>query len=150
MPGPAPYDGPNVARNAAALASSQAPGQPATAAIDNVIAGYPANPGAEWSSNGQRAGAWLQLSWTTPQTIDRVLLYDRPNPADQVTGATLTFSDGTTVSVPALNNDGTATTVTFPARATTTLRLTITATSSSTQNVGLAELQATNGDQPNG
>ncbi|SHJ87238.1 GlcNAc-PI de-N-acetylase, partial [Tessaracoccus bendigoensis DSM 12906] len=108
-PGPAPYNGPNSARNAAVLASSQAPGQEATKAIDSIISGWPANGTAEWSTNSQRTGAWLQLHWDTPQTIDRVYLYDRPNNADHITGATLTFSDNTTIPVPALNNDGSAT-----------------------------------------
>lgn len=146
MAGPASYDGPNVARNALVLASSQAPGQAATRAIDAVIAGYPGNAGAEWSSNGERGGAWLELSWPTPQTLDRVILHDRPNSSDQVTAATLTFSDGTTIAVPALANDGTATTITFPARATTTVRFTVTTVSAATSNIGLAEILASNGD----
>ena len=149
VPGPAPYTGPNVARNAAVLASSQVTGQEATKAIDSVISGYPANASAEWSTAGQGAGAWLQLYWSSAQTIDRVYLYDRPNSSDQVTGATLTFSDGTTVPVPALANDGTATIVTFTARTTTTLKFTVTSVSSSTSNIGLAEIEAYNGD-PNG
>ena len=148
--GPAPYSGANVARNASVLASSQASGQEATKAIDSVIAGYPANGAAEWSSAGQRTGAWIQLYWSTAQTIDRVYLYDRPNGSDQITGGTLTFSDGTTVTVPSLNNDGTATVITFTARATTTLRLTVTSVSSATGNVGLAEFEAYNGNPANG
>ncbi len=146
VPGPAPYDGPDVARNALVAASSEAPGQGATRAIDAVISGWPANGGAEWSSAGQRAGAWLQLTWTSPQTIDRVYLYDRPNGNDRITAGTLTFSDGTTVPVPALNNDGSATIITFPARTVTTLRLSITGTSTTTENIGLSEIEAYHGD----
>jgi hypothetical protein len=74
--------------------------------------------------------------------MSKVVLYDRPNANDQITGATLTFSDGSTVQVPALNNDGTATTVTFPAKTTTSLKVTVTSVSASTQNVGLSEIQA--------
>ena len=70
------------------------------------------------------------------------MLYDRPNPGDQITGGTLTFSDGTTVPVPALDNAGKAITVSFPARATTSLRMTVTTVTGTTKNVGLAELQA--------
>ena len=146
VPGPAPYSGPNLARNASVLASTQESGQEATKAIDSVIAGWPANGTAEWSSSGQRNGAWIQLYWSAAQTIDRVYLYDRPNLNDQVTGGTLTFSDGTTVNVPELNNNGTATIVTFTARATTTLRFTVTSTSGSTSNIGLAEIETYNGD----
>ncbi|WCD92916.1 PIG-L family deacetylase [Microbacterium sp. nov. GSS16] len=146
VPGPAQYSGPNTARNASVAASSQAPGQAATAAIDAVIAGWPANGGAEWSSNGQRSGAWIALSWAVPQQVDRVRLYDRPNPADHIQGGTLRFSDGSTVAVPALNNDGSATLITFPARNTTSLRFTVDSTSSATENAGLAELEVYHGD----
>lgn len=146
VPGPVPYGGPNVARNGFVVASSQAAGQGATKAIDSVIAGYPSNGGAEWSSDGQRAGAWLELSWAQPQVVDRVYLYDRPNLSDQVTGGVLRFSDGSTVAVPPLINNGAATMVVFPARATTTLRFTATSVSGSTANVGLAEIEVYNGD----
>lgn len=55
---------------------------------------------------------------------------------------TLTFSDGWTVSVPSLTNVGGGVTVTFMPRATSALRLTVTTVSGTTQNVGLAEMQA--------
>ena len=45
------------------------------------------------------AGSWLKLTWSSPQTINTVVLYDRPNTNDQVTGGTLTFSDGSTIAV---------------------------------------------------
>ncbi len=130
----------DIALQATATASSQAAGQPASAAIDGVVGGYPNQPSNEWSTNGGRAGSWLKLTWSSPQTINEVVLYDRPNLSDQVTGGTLTFSDGSTVPVPALNNDGTATVVTFPAKTTTTLLFTVTSVSSTTTNVGLAEI----------
>lgn len=136
--------GSNVAGSAAVTASSEnaADGQTAAKAIDGVISGYPADATAEWATPGGGAGSWLQLAWAGPAQLNAVVLYDRPNDADQVTGATLTFSDGSTVAVPALDNDGTATTVTFPPRSTTTLRITMTAVSATTGNVGLSEVQA--------
>jgi hypothetical protein len=73
--------------------------------------------------------------------VDRVVLHDRPNTNDRVTGGTLTFSDGSTVPVPTLADDGSPVEVRFTARATTSLRLTVTGTSASTVNVGLAEAQ---------
>ena len=69
------------------------------------------------------------------------MLFDRPNLSDRITGATLTFSDGSTVTVPALDDGGAATKVAFPARATTSIRLTVISVSGSTTNVGLAEFQ---------
>ena len=134
----------NVAPGATVTASSQntATGQLATKAVDGVADGYPGDYTREWATNGGGVGSWLQLTWSQPQTLDHVVLYDRPNTGDQITAATLTFSDGTTVSVPTLPNDGSARTVSFPAHATTSLRLTVTAVSSTTGSVGLAELEA--------
>jgi LmbE family N-acetylglucosaminyl deacetylase len=142
-PPPAPT-GSNVAGTATATASSEnvADGQTAAKAIDGVINGYPGDYTAEWATSGGRAGSWLQLTWAGPVQLNGVVLFDRPNVGDQITGATLTFSDGSTVSVPALDNAGKATTVSFPARSTTSLRITVTSVSASTQNVGLSEIQA--------
>jgi hypothetical protein len=84
----------------------------------------------------------LTLTWPGAHTLDRVVLFDRPNLDDQVTGGTLTFSDGSTVAVPSLDNAGAATTVDFPARATTSLRFAVTSVSGATHNVGLSEIQA--------
>jgi predicted porin len=124
-------------------ASSQnaATGQLAVKAVDGVIDGYPGDYTREWATLGQQAGAWLNLAFAKPYTVDHVVLYDRPNLNDQITGATLTFSDGSVVAVGALNNAGAASTVSFTARSTTSVRLTVTSTSASTFNVGLAEIQ---------
>ena len=128
---------------ASVTASSQntSTGQTAAKAIDGVIDGYPGDYTKEWATVGGGAGSWLKLTWTSSQTINDVVLYDRPNTNDQVTGGTLTFSDGSTVTVPALNNNGAATTVTFPTKTTTSVLFTVTSVSSTTQNVGLAEIE---------
>ena len=120
-------------------ASSQdtSTGQTAAKAIDGVVDGYPGDYTKEWATVGGGTGSWLKLTWTSSQTINDVVLYDRPNTNDQVTGGTLTFSDGSTVTVPALNNTGSATTVTFPTKITTSVLFTVTSVSSTTQNVGL-------------
>lgn len=142
-PPPAPT-GADVATSATATASSENPadGQTAAKAIDGVIDGYPGDYTAEWATSGGGAGSWLQLAWAGPVQLNAVTLFDRPNAGDQITGATVTFSDGSTVAVPALDNAGKATTVSFPPRSTTSLRITVTSVSASTQNVGLAEIQA--------
>jgi LmbE family N-acetylglucosaminyl deacetylase len=143
----APAVGPdpaNVAASASVTASSEntASGQTAVKAVDGVIAGHPVDATREWATIGGKAGSFLNLAFPAAVTLNRVVLYDRPNSNDQVTGGTLTFSDGTTVPVPALDNAGQATTVSFPDRATTSVRLTVTTVSGTTRNVGLAELQA--------
>ena len=136
----------NVARtrSATATASTQnsGDGQTAAKAIDGSPLGYPTDYSREWVTVRQGVGAWIQLNWTTAVTLDRVVLYDRPNASDQITSGTLTFSDGSSVSVGALNNDGTAVSVPFSARSVTWVRLTVTSVRNSTSNVGLAEFEA--------
>jgi LmbE family N-acetylglucosaminyl deacetylase len=139
----APQSGVNVAPQALVTASSQntTSGQLAVKAIDGFIGGYPSNRLHEWAAVGQTVGAWIDLQWETPTTINRVMLYDRPNLSDRITVATLSFSDGSSVPVPALNNDSSGVEVTFSSRTITGLRLTVTAMSSSSGNAGLAEFQ---------
>ena len=124
-----------------ATASSAASGQPASAVRDGSALGYPADASKEWSTSGGKAGSWVKLTWPSAVTSDRVVLYDRPNTADQVLSGTLTFSDGSTVAVGALDNAGGATTVTFAQKTFTSVQFTVNSVSSTTQNVGLAEFQ---------
>jgi hypothetical protein len=72
----------------------------------------------------------------------RVVLYDRPNATDQITGGTLTFSDGSSVAVGSLANDGSPVTVAFVPRSVTWVRLTVNSVLAGTRNVGLAEFEA--------
>lgn len=139
-----PQGGTNVAPQASISASSEniSSGQLAVKAVDGFIDGYPANRLREWATVGQTVGAWVELTWDAPVTINRLMLFDRPNLSDRITGASLTFSDGSAVAVPALNNNGSGMELTFAARTVTQLRLTVTSVSSSSGNVGLAELQA--------
>jgi hypothetical protein len=133
----------NVAPLATVTASSQttSTGQTAAKAVDGSTDGYPGDYSREWATNGGKAGSWLNLAWASPQTLTSIVFYDRPNSNDQITAATITFSDGSTLTVPSLPNDGRALSLTFPAKTTTSLLLTITSVSSTTQNIGLAELQ---------
>lgn len=66
-----------------ATASSSAPGQPPSAAINGIIGGYTAdglgNDADEWSSNRQGQGAYWQVTWDYPVSVTDIILYDRPN-----------------------------------------------------------------------
>ena len=140
--------GTDVALTATATASSQNStyGQTADKAIDGFTDGCcNGDYTHEWASQGEGVGAWLNLAWTSAQRLDSVILYDRPNPNDQITSATLTFSDGSSVQVGSLPNDGSPLTVTFTPRTVTSLLLTVTGVSATTGNVGLAEIQAYSG-----
>lgn len=134
----------NVALNSTATASSEntADGQTAAKAIDGSPLGYPTDYTHEWATVQQGAGAWIQLTWTNAMALDHVVLYDRPNLNDQITSGTLTFSDGSSVPVGSLTNDGSAVPVTFAPRNVSWVRLTANTVSSTTTNVGLAEFEA--------
>lgn len=72
----------DVALLATASASSYTD-QPPQNAINALLGGYTedgtGDEAAEWSSDGEGAGAWLRLDWTTAVQITAVILYDRPN-----------------------------------------------------------------------
>jgi hypothetical protein len=146
--------GSNIAPLATVTASSEnvSGDQTAIKTVDGVAEGYPSNRTAEWRTKGEKTGAWLNLVWSSAHTIDRVVLYDRPNLKDQITSAILSFSDGSSVSVGTLNNDGSAVTIVFSARTVTSLLLTVTGVSGTTTNIGLAEIEvyevAVGGNQP--
>ena len=127
----------NVAATARVTASASA--SPAEGAVDGVVGGYPNDPSQEWDS-GQKTG-WLQLDWDTPQTVDRVELYDRPGLLSQVTAGTLTLSDGTSIPVGPLPDDGSApATLRFPARTVSWVRFTFTDLKRDSTSGGLGEI----------
>lgn len=136
--------GPNLARTATVTATSQdtGSGQTAAKAVDGVVAGWPDDPTREWATVYGGVGTQLTLSWPGPRTVRRVVLYDRPNPNDQITGGTLLFSDGTSTAVGALDNGGGPTEIVLPAAKTvTSVKLTVTGVGGGTVNVGLAEIE---------
>jgi LmbE family N-acetylglucosaminyl deacetylase len=138
---PEPATGTNVAPNATATCSSQnqSTGQLCAKAIDGVIDGYPGDYTKEWATVGQLAGAWITLTWSSPVSVSEVVLYDRPNLTDNVTSGTLTFSDGSSISVGQLPNDGTGYPVTFAAKTITWVKFTV--DTAVGQNIGLSEFQ---------
>jgi hypothetical protein len=128
-----------------ATASSAAPNQDASKAIDGVINGYSTGTGGdstkEWATAGEGVGAALTLTFPSPIYVQTVVLYDRINLADQVLAGTLTFDDGSTQAVPMLNNAGGATAVQCGNVTTTNIVFTVNRVSTTTANIGLAEIQ---------
>jgi hypothetical protein len=133
----------NITALASVTASSQnsADGQQAIKAVDGVVDGYPGDYTREWATVGGKVNSWLKLTWTSPYVVNQVVLHDRPNSNDQITSATLSFSDGSSVAVGELANDAAAVTVNFTPRTVTSLTLTVTGVSDSTYNIGLAEIK---------
>ena len=133
----------NIAPLASVTASSQNVGtnQLALKAVDGFIDGYPGDYTKEWATSNGRTGSWLELSWSHSYSVSQVVLYDRPNLNDQITSATLTFSDGSLVTVGVLNNSGSAVVVNFAPVVTNKVRVTVNTVSGSTINIGLSEFQ---------
>ncbi|HEX3048920.1 MAG TPA: PIG-L family deacetylase [Bacillota bacterium] len=93
----------------------------------------------EWSVDQATAGSWIQLNWEKPVSANQVKLYDRPNFNDNILAGSLGFSDGTTIKIGSLNPNGAATTVTFPLKTFSWVRLTI--DSFEGNNPGLSEFE---------
>ncbi|MBE7162623.1 MAG: discoidin domain-containing protein, partial [Williamsia herbipolensis] len=125
-------DGANLAPDAQVSVSSQESGvNPASNLVDE-------NPSTDWSSTEAKPSA--TLTWSSPRTIDRVVLSDRAGSYQWAKQGTLTFSDGSTAyAVRGIPDDGSATTFTFPSRTVTWVKFTVDQSVSS--NVGLSEFQ---------
>jgi alpha-glucosidase (family GH31 glycosyl hydrolase) len=139
---PAPIDWRSKPGNIASAAHiTVSSGGPVKGLVDGNINGYPGPREAEWTTKAEKAGAWARLEWTSPQTIDHVVLFDRPNENDQVTAGKIEFSDGSVVAFGALENDASrGTEVKFDPKTVSWLKITITAVGPKTENTGLAEV----------
>ncbi|EPD52052.1 hypothetical protein HMPREF1210_01405 [Paenisporosarcina sp. HGH0030] len=104
---------------------------------DKVFDGIIGQSG-EWASKGEQ-NPWIQVNWTSNQTISKITFYDRPYLADWAPGGTLTFSDGSTVTVSGIPNDGSAYSVTFPDKTVTWVKFQV--SGGSGPNVGLSEMK---------
>lgn len=128
----------NVASSAVATAKSSAndPALGPSAAVDGVVNQWFAG---EWASNGE-LNPWFRLTWTTPQPLGQVVVYDRNNLEDHAPGGTLAFSDGSQVNVGGIDNTGVGKPVSFSPRTVTWVEFR--PAGGSGLNVGLSELEA--------
>ena len=141
--------GENLARRANVKASSERNRfvQFAEAAVDGVVDGLirvsPTEFGAkqnEWVTEGERAGAWIRLSWSKPVNISKVVLYDMISCSNQVTSGVLGFSDGSTIPVGPLDNKGSPNVFEFEPKVVSEVYFNITQVSPTTESAGLAEI----------
>lgn len=128
---------PNVASQATASASSAFdPRYTADKAIDGIVG---QNAVGEWASKGELTPS-ITLNWSGAQTVNQVTLADRSNLIDNVKAGVLTFSDGSTIAVGALPNDGTPQKISFTARQVSWATFRV--TEGAGGNVGLSEFEA--------
>ena len=111
-------------------------------AIDGVV--LRENQG-EWACSGYVTSwgeifmPWIRLDWDEPVTIDRVVLYDRAAATEHLAGGTLSFSDGSKISVTGIPNHGGPREIRFPAK--TVEWLHFEATDGNGKNLGLSEIE---------
>jgi predicted alpha-1,2-mannosidase len=82
---------------------------------------------------------WIQLDWSQPYNINKVILYDRPGQEEHTAGGTLFFSDGSEVVVTGIPDNGTAKSITFPEKKVTWIRFEV--TDGDGVNLGLSEIE---------
>ena len=132
----------NLAGLATVTVSSQntATKQLGTSAVDGFVEGDPDGYDSfEWATNGQLNGASITLTWPTSVSLSAVALYDRPNLIDNVVSGTLRFSDGSSVAVGQLPNNGNAFLVKFGLK--TVRWVTFTIDNAVGDNAGLGEIE---------
>jgi hypothetical protein len=114
---------------------------------NGVISSYHGN---EWAVENQSTGAWVRLTWKTPQTVDRVWLFDRCDTAKlQVLESELRFSDGSIIKAGELPDDGAkGRQIAFPAKTITWLEVRITRTRTNAANIGLSEVAVFRAQNP--
>lgn len=128
--------GTKITGGTATSSSSYGPGYEASKAIDG-------NLGTEWvTTTADKNTGWLKVSWGSAQSINKIVLKDRMNLNDQITGGVLSFSDNTTIHVGALHHSGKDFYVEFPTKSVTWVQFNITSTSAPTHAAGLSEFEA--------
>ena len=102
------FDEANLARTASVTVSSTFENYSVWGAVDGVVGGFPGATRHEWATDHETKTGTIRLEWDTPQLVDRIWLFDRPNTnADQVTQGFLLFDDGTSIAVGPLPDDAT-------------------------------------------
>lgn len=99
----------------------------------------------EWACEGETTSwghirlPWIQLTWERPRYIDRIVLYDRPNPLEHTAGALLTFSDGSEIQVNLIPNDGTAKSISFETKKVDWVKISV--LDAKGKDIGLSEIE---------
>ena len=82
----------------------------------------------EWACEGQTTSwgdvrfPWIRLEWKTPQSINRIVLYDRATLSEHIAGGKLLFSDGSMLWVNQIPNNGAGKAIQFEAKTVTWIK----------------------------
>ncbi len=132
----------NIASEAKVSASTERKEMP----VENVVDGIIRTDGlGEWASDGGKEAwgylelPWVKLEWPSTRSIEKIILYDRPGLGTHIGSGTLSFSDGSKISVVAIANDGAPKLVTFPAKNISWVRFDV--TDADGVGMGLSEIE---------
>jgi len=104
--------------------------------VDGIGEWNAKTPTTVWGGSGR---PWIQLTWDTPQNINRVIIYDRPVYESHFAAGILSFDDGSRIFVSEIPNDGKAKVVDFPTKKTKWIRFQ--ATDTNGPDIGLSEIE---------
>lgn len=99
----------------------------------------------EWACKGLVAPwgvmhmPWAMLEWDNEVYIDRIVLYDRVCSDEHLAGGTLSFSDGSKISVLTIPDNGSPKSISFPAKNVKWVKFE--ATDGKGKNIGLSEIE---------
>lgn len=82
---------------------------------------------------------WIQLDWDRPVSVNRVILYDCPDEKSHTAAGTLSFSDGTSLTVNLIADDGAPKVIDFAAKKIRWMRFQV--TDGEGENLGLSEIE---------
>lgn len=138
------YAGPGSIANKATVTASSENTEKGKAA--NVVDGIIRIDGkGEWVSKstvtfwGQIDYPWIQLDWQQPQSINKIIVYDRVSDASHNAGGILIFSNGTRIPVLQIPNNGAAKVISFPEQTVSWVRFET--TDANGPAIGLSEIE---------
>lgn len=130
----------NVAHEARLSASSVKEGFSLSALTDGEIGIDVLKASYDWVSDGERAGAWVDLAWEQPQRIEYVLIYPSATLTRKLTGGVLRYSDGSELNVDFPEEPGAAAIVPAPRDEIEWVRFIASDPKSANGEVGLSEI----------
>lgn len=133
----------NIAPQAAVSVSTSLNTEYGGAKVTDGIIGIDGR--GEWACEGVTTDwgyirfPWIQLTWQQPQTINKVVLYDRASLHENIAGGKLVFSDGSMIWVNQLPGDGVGKAISFPARTVSWIKFVVTDGTGS--DLGFSEIE---------
>lgn len=133
----------NVAKDAEITASSILNNHTSADLVADGIIGVDGL--GEWVCEGVRTTwgyielPWIQMSWDTPQKVNRIIVYDRPTEKEDVASIKLSFSDGSVLNMRRIPGNGNGHEIKFDTKTIEWVKVQV--TDAEGKDVGLSEIE---------